>query len=243
MTALSVDLVVNDAAIWAGAGQLRLARQLESAVGEGHVFGLGLDDPARLWFSRPDDLQGTSSPRVDFVPHLIASVAPGPGTVRWGWSLEPLSSLPAAALSRRLAEFGRTHGLDVLTDPEPAISRLAPEGTDVADVAHRIALVAAQVVGEVPYYTFPAGGGTRGVVLLQPTAPLPPVTALDVTMATTRALADGFLLDHQRAVSSAVQRLGWRWLGSGPPWRAGSGSEVVRFGFDDQGRLTEVASG
>ena len=242
MSALSIDLLVNDAAIWAGAGQLRLSSQLESTVGEGHVFGLDLDDPARLWFSRPEDAQGASSPRVDFVPHLIASVAPGPGTVRWGWSLEPLSALPAAALSRRLAEFGRTHGLDVLTDPEPSLTRLAPEGTDVADVAHRIALVAAQVVGEVPYYTFPAGGGTRGVVLLQPTVALPPATALDVTMATTRALSDGFLVDHQRAVSSAVQRLGWRWLGSGPPWRAGSGDEAVTFSFDDQGRISGLAN-
>ncbi|SDD70045.1 DUF6882 domain-containing protein [Auraticoccus monumenti] len=242
MSALTVDLVVNDAAIWAGAGQLRLTNQLEAVLGEGHVFGLDLEDPARLWFSRPDDPQGTSSPRVDFVPHLIASVAPGPGTVRWGWSLEPLSSLPTTSLSRRLAEFGRNHGLDALTDPEPAISRLAPEGTELADVAHRIALMACQVVGEVPYYTFPAGGGTRGVVLLQPTAPMPPVTALDVSLATTRALADGLLVDHQRAVSAAVQRLGWRWLGSGPPWRATSGTEVLTFTFDDLGRLTGWSS-
>lgn len=238
MSALTVDLVVNDAAIWAAAGQLRLTSQLKSVLGEGYLFGLDLEDPARLWFSRPDDPQGTSTPRVDFVPHLIASVAPGPGTVRWGWSLEPLSELPTARLSRRLAEFGRAHGLDALTDPEPSLTRFAPEGHDVADTAHRIAVLAAQVVGEVPYYTFPGGGGTRGVVLLEPTVPLPPLTALDVSMATTRALGDGYLVDHQRAVSSAVQRLGWSWLGSGPPWRAGSGDELVTFTFDDLGRLT-----
>lgn len=231
--------LVNDGAIWAGTGRLRLDALQQSALGEASEYSLDLAEPLlRLFAGRA---------ALDFVPHLIASIAAGPRTVLWAWDLPELADLPAVAASARIREFGARHQVDALAPGEHPFAEFVDDpdggGADATLVAHRIAIAACQVLGEIPYYVFDAQGGSRGVVLLEPRVPLAPATGLDLVRATTQALAQGELTQHRRAVDFAARRLGWNQRAEGDEVVIEAPDQPVGISFDAGGRITGIQTG
>lgn len=155
-----VQAVADHGALHALLGQRRLEEHLQAALGE---FTLGGDPSAgRLWFASTTDPER----RVDTRPHLVASLAPGPRSLLWGWA-HPQSTGTAAQTLRQL---GEQHGIGELTVPEVPFDTTAtgPElGTEVMDAAHVVAAAAVEATGLTPYYVAPIGGGSVMVYLLE----------------------------------------------------------------------------
>ena len=72
-------------------------------------------------------------------------------------------------LAGQLKDYGDAHGIPSLSAAEVALPTSATGEDltkDIDDAAHLIGWVAVAVTGQAPYYSAPAGGGTRLVFLL-----------------------------------------------------------------------------
>lgn len=163
--------VGQHAAIYAMYRQELLDEMLVERLGE---YRWDADHQARrlLFSSDRGEVAATS--------HLLASIAARPASLLWGFA-EPFAPyVGPEPLAERIRRLGEQHGLDQLTRQEVEYE-LAP-GEDQAEaialMAHDVGMLGVEFFGpDKVYYTFPTGGGSRQVLLLEGlSAPVPEVT-------------------------------------------------------------------
>ncbi len=171
--------------------------------------------------------------------HLIASIAPGPRSVMWGWNHPQGSSDGAAAELRRR---GEEDGVDVLTTGEIAIPTDAAVDDDgIATLAHEIGQAATGILGHGPYYSAPVAGGTRVVFLLD--APIPRLTLATAVIKLPRMLSTGLFRDARTSLWGLATSQGWdfRWTDDAfHGARISDGTSSAEFAFNDLAQITNV---
>jgi len=135
---------------------------------------------------------------------LIASVAPGPGTVVWG------RALPAGgrAGAERLVELGRADGLASLTADEVPFPVLGDGAASAAMAAIEISAVVATATGGGITYVVSAGASAAVLLLGALDFAVP---RIDHTFPTrvAAALGAGTISDHRAAVHGLAVMSGW----------------------------------
>ena len=190
-----------------------------------------------LTFTSNDDSARTLSAQV----HLIASIAPGPRSVLWGWA-HPNGQPDGPAA--QLKAYGEQYGIDELARAEVAF----PDdiGDDVtawvAQAAHTVGGVAVEIIGRSPYYSAPIGGGSRAVFLLD--LPLEPVTVAHAVSVLPRIRAGLEIADERSAVGDLARLAGWsmQWTDEACSGAVvGDASGSAAFEFDAQARITRIS--
>lgn len=173
--------------------------------------------------------------------HLVATIAPGPGSLLWAWA-HP--SGDPQGIAAQLRAYGEQHGIAELTAAEVPFPADASGDEDwIAQAAHTIGGVAVELTGRAPYYSAPVGNGTRAVFLLD--APLPPLTVAEAVVALPRILSGTALSDARTSVWDLARLAGWTLTWTDESF---SGAEVAdatgtaTFRFDEQARIAGIES-
>jgi hypothetical protein len=147
--------------------------------------------------------------RVDTTMSMVASLAPGPRSLLWGWAHPQAFD----AYAERLREHGEQHGIAALTASEvPLVTDAWGEELheQVGTAAHVVGQVAVHVTGDAPYYSVPLGGGSRMVVMLSGHEFPRPRIDEKVPLRVPQAFAGGMLIsDHRRAFHGLGALAGW----------------------------------
>ncbi|WP_460531541.1 DUF6882 domain-containing protein [Flindersiella endophytica] len=227
--------VADRAALYSGLRQLLMGEYLEAELGE---YRWNMDtEQGTLTFSPT----GGGQPIVTRA-HLVASIAPGPRSMLWGWA-HPQAG-PDSPVGR-IRELGEQHGIRELTEPELPFATDAVEEAlldEIAALAHVVGAVAVEATRMSPYYSVPAGGGTRFVFLLEGIE-VPEPQILQVVSRTVHVLGASGVLDQRSAVMGLAQHTGWRiaWTTDGSTVRlTDPSSGEATFGFDEHGRVGEI---
>lgn len=171
--------------------------------------------------------------------HLIASIAPGPRSVMWGWNHPQGSADGAASALRRR---GEEDGVGALTTGEvalPAGARTDEEG--IATLAHEIGQAATGILGHGPYYSAPVDGGTRIVFLLD--APIPRLTLATTVAKLPRMISTGLFRDARTSLWGLATSQGWdfRWNDDGfRSARISDGASTAEVAFNERAQITNV---
>lgn len=174
--------------------------------------------------------------------HLVASIAPGPRSMLWGWAHPQAGPGNPAA---RIRELGEQHGIRELTSPELPFTTDAVEEAlldEIAALAHVVGSVAVEATRMSPYYSAPVGGGTRFVFLLEGIE-VPEPQILHVTSRAVHVLGASGVRDQRSAVMGLAQHTGWRiaWTTDGSTIRlTDPNSGEATFGFDQHGRISGI---
>ena len=151
--------LLTQGAFYSHACQVLLGETLDERLG---AYEWQVDmSQARLSFVSKADSQTRLETTVD----LIASIAPGPRSLLWGWA-SPQSIGTAAEDLRR---YGQEQGIAALTDGELPLDTLLSGDQLIEEIsvsAHEVGTATVGALGRAPYYSVPAGGGTRVVFLL-----------------------------------------------------------------------------
>jgi uncharacterized protein DUF6882 len=229
--------VADRAALYAGLRQTLMADYLEETIGE-HRWDMNTEQ-GTLRFSPTNGGQPISARA-----HLVASIAPGPRSMLWGWA-HPQAGPDSPA--GRIRELGEQHGIGELTSPELPFTTDAVEEAlldEIAELAHVVAAVAVEATGMSPYYSAPVGGGTRFVFLLEGLA-VPEPQILHVTSRTVSILQSSGVRDQRAAVFGLAQHAGWRiaWATDGSSVRlTDPRSGEATFGFNESGWISGISS-
>lgn len=183
--------------------------------------------------------------RIDTTMSMVASLAPGPRSMLWGWA-HP-QALDGFAL--QLKAYGEQHGIASLVSGEVALPSDAdgPElHHEIGLAAHLVGQVAVQVTGSSPYYSAPSGGGTRLVVVLSGHAFPTPRIDETVPLRVSAAFQGGTTIsDHRRAFHGLAVLAGWsvEWT---PDWsQVTIGDPVtghaIEVGFDELNRFSRLS--
>ena len=140
--------VANRAAYYATLRQTLLAETLEEQVGDHQIAG-DLQEGTLQFVGAERTLTARC--------HLIASVAPGPKSMLWGWA-HPQGGGEVAG---RVKELGERFGITDLTSPELPFEAGYDIAATAAHLGHLAACVGVEATRISPYYTVNAGGGTR----------------------------------------------------------------------------------
>lgn len=213
-------------------GQRVLSEHLDQQLGE-FRFDVDLLE-GTLWFTSAAD----PSRRVEARSHVIASIAPGPRSILWGWAHPQASD---KTLAGRLRTLGERHGIGDLLSSEVSFTTDAQGddlGNDIAQLAHTIAAAAVEATGMTPYYSVPAGGGSRFVFLLEGIALRPIDLAIDGA-GITSALMGAVTTDQRAALLGLARHAGF---GSTNERETVEITDVrgsrLTCSFDEQDRLT-----
>lgn len=185
-------------AVYAALSQLLLQEGVKERLGEfDYAADLARDS---LVFTG----QSTGA-TIETTVELMASVAPGPQTMRWGRAL-PSGGRAAAQL---ILERGRADGLPSLLNDEVPF----PVGADPDDAAQLAALeigaVVAAVTGGGLTYLVAVGGGTVVVLLLGDLDFARPRIDHRLLTRVPMALGAGTIRDHRAAVDGLAAMSGW----------------------------------
>lgn len=172
--------------------------------------------------------------------HLIATLAPGPRSLRWAWA-NPSGG--DTTLATQLRDAGAAVQNVALTTPElPFPSDIDGDIDDwIAQTAHTVAGAAVELTGRAPYFSAPVDGGTRAVFLLD--APLAPLTVAAAVAALPRVLENVTLTDPRTSLWNLARLAGWnlQWTDetfSGAVISDATASATVR--FDELARITGI---
>ncbi len=194
--------LVSQGAFYSIVRQEMLSELLDQRLGT-YRWQVDMNGPTLSFVSdeRPDT-------RLDLSAEMVASVAPGPKSLLWGWA--NLQSVSAA--NERVKAYGEQHGVTVLTQPEvPLRTEAVGEalGDEVAQVVHEIGRAVVGVLGRAPYYSAPAGGGTRVLFLVD--GPGLPGARIDETLPRLlmSAAGSGATADHRTSFHWLVVHSGW----------------------------------
>lgn len=233
MTFAALQPLADRASLFTALRQDALAEATD-ALGE-HRWDV--DMAARtLTFSADDDPSRCLTAHV----HLIASIAPGPRSLLWGWA-HPNGEVDGAAA--QLRDYGAQYGIDELVRSE--IPFPDDTGDDVsgwvAQAAHTIGGVAVEITGRSPYYSASIGGGSRAVFLLD--LALDPVTVATAVTRLPRVQQGLTVADERSAVWDLARLAGWgmQWIDdaySGAIVSDATGSAT--FTFDERARITGI---
>lgn len=180
------------------------------------------------------------SRRLETRAHMVASIAPGPRSVLWGWA-HPQGD--PGGVAAKIRDAGIADGVAELASGELAF----PDGfdggeDDVAALAHELGTVAVGVTDGGPYYSAPAGGGTRVLFLLD--APLPKLTLATVVTKLQRMLSTGLVRDPRTALWSLAVGEGWTFQWTDSTFtgaKVTDGPSTADFAFNEGGQLTSVS--
>ena len=177
--------------------------------------------------------------RLTAVPHLLASIAPGPRSLMWSWALPQGDP---TGVTDALRAYGQENGIPELTNGEVPFPD--DTGEDVQDwmraFAHMLGMAAVSITGRSPYYTASVGS-SRALLLLD--APIPELTVAAACTRLPRILAGNAFTDPRTGVWEAARLAGWRLDWEGDDFAAATiadASGTARLEFDAQGRITGV---
>lgn len=232
-----IQALADHGALYAVIGQRRLADRLDQRLGE-YSWEVDL---AEGWirFVATADPQRFVQSRLGFV----ASIAPGPRSLLWGWAHPQAIDASAA---ERIRALGEQHGFQDLTVAE--VPLVLADGDDVdaavAALSHVVAAAAVEATGRTPYYSAPAGGGSR-IVFLLPDIDLGPVR-LNVDGAGLGSALLEAATSHQRNAVMGFARHSGFGVRSAPD---GSSDEIadqegsrITVSWDAAGRPTDVSA-
>ncbi|QIM16621.1 hypothetical protein G7067_09715 [Leucobacter insecticola] len=235
MTFESLSPVSTHAALYAHLQQEALER-LTDTLGE---YRWDVDTTAGiLTFTSPVD----PSRSIVAGCEVIASIAPGPRSMLWGWSMEQGR---ADGFAAKIRSYGAQHGIAELTAPEvffptDPIDDLA---SWVLGASHQVGAVATAVTGHGPYFSAPFGGGSRAVCMLTLNPPLPKPTVSEAVVALPRLLSGLPLTDPRQAVLGLARLSGWsaEWTDAQyTHLTVDDNVSKATIEFDEQGRVVRV---
>lgn len=169
--------------------------------------------------------------------HLLASIAPGPRSILWGWA-HPRGD--DVGLGLRAA--GERHRLPELVAEElPFPEGFEPSEDEIAHLAHEIGAAAVGILARGPYYSAP-NGTSRVLFILD--APLPMLTLATAFAKAPRILGSGLINSPRRAVEGLATMMGWAATpvaeGKGLSLSDGASSATVM--FDEHGRWAGLSA-
>ncbi|RZS37606.1 hypothetical protein EV193_105164 [Herbihabitans rhizosphaerae] len=231
-----LQAVADRSALYAALRQTLLSDYLEETLGE-HRWGMNMEQ-GTFTFSQVNG-DRTIAARA----HLVASIAPGPRSMMWGWA-HPQSGADNPV--RRIRELGEQHRIADLTTAELPFTTDAVEdalGQEIAALAHVVGAAAVEATRLSPYYSAPASGGTRIVFLLEG-LDVPRPTITHIMTRTVPLLQAGEIRDHRSAVFGLAQHTDW-----GIAWNqdrsqvqlTDPASGTATIGFDQYGRITGIS--
>lgn len=222
--ALTLDLIVDDAAFLSYEHQLHLA-DLAEQLGE-HSWHVDLD-------TRTLDLAGQRTLRT--TAHLLGSTSEDAGSWLWGWANPSGFSPQVTEVGAQVAELGRGHGVRELADPEIPLE---------PDTAARLTDAAKVITGHWTSYSGEAGPGTRVYFLIDaPELALPAPSTPRCLRVMAESLGTGMVHDHQRALASYTRFRGIAATNGhdGTPVRMQLPDGEITVAFDDIGRIADLS--
>ncbi|MDH6197137.1 hypothetical protein M2272_003790 [Mycobacterium frederiksbergense] len=221
-------------ALYAAMSQLLLQEGVEERLGGEFDYAADLATDSFVFTGR------TSGATINTTVELMASVAPGPQSVRWGRAL-PTGGRAGAQL---ILERGHSDDLPSLVNDEVSF----PGGDDPDAAAEYAALeigaVVAAVTGGRLTYIAAVGGGTLAVLLLGDLDFAQPRIDHRFPTRVPMALGAGTIEDHRSAVHGLAAMSGWiiDWAGD---WSRAELTDPVTGGsataeFDEYARLTAL---
>ncbi len=232
MTFETLRALADRAALFTALRQDQL-REATAGLGE-HHWDVDLAE-GRFTFTAEDDETRT----IEAVPHLIASIAPGPRSLMWAWALPQGDR---TGTSEKLRAYGEQHGIPELTSPEVPFPDDAGDDIQdwIAQLAHAIAGAAVEITGLSPHYSAPAGG-SRAVLLLD--APLEPLTIAAAVPVIPRVLSELSLGDPRASVWDLARLAGWHleWTDeSFTGVNVTDATGAATFRFDERARIAGI---
>lgn len=195
--------LVTQGAFFALAHQHLLGDTLEERLGE-HTFEGDLSERRISFVSVADPDR-----RLDTTADLVATLAPGPRSLLWGWA----NPQGAGTTAGDLRAYGEQHGIPALCQPEVPLRTEAtgdPLADEIAQSVHTVGQAVVGALGRAPYYSAPVGGGTRALFLLSG-SDLPRL-AIGPTLPRylMAAASAGTTTDHRTAFHWMAVYAGWR---------------------------------
>lgn len=198
-----------------------------------------------------DALEGTVTftSKADPARHIaadaevIASIAPGPRSMVWGWSIPQGRPDGFAAQVRA---YGAQYGVAELTASEVPFPGDVTEnlGAYALELAHQIGAVTAAVTGRGPYFAASVGGGSQALFLLTLNPPLPQLTIAAAVPALPRLLSGVALSDPRGAIVGLAALARWTLTWADEQYLEATlndGTSTATVSFDQQGRITNIA--
>ncbi|GAA3929630.1 DUF6882 domain-containing protein [Microbacterium soli] len=177
---------------------------------------------------------------VSAVPHLLASIAPGPRSLMWSWALPQGDR---AGVAEQLRAYGHQHGIAELTEGEVPFPDDAGDDLEawMTELGHVIGGAATEITGRSPYYTASVDGA-RAVLLLD--GAIAPLTVESALTALPRLLSGLALRDPRASVWDLGRLAGWQLEWGDDAFTAAvltdaTGSATFR--FDAFARITDVS--
>ncbi len=232
MTFETLRALADRAALFTALRQDQLVAATD-ALGE-HRWDVDLDAGTFTFASFEDPARTLTA-----TPHLLASIAPGPRTLRWSWALPQGDR---TGITERLRAYGEEHGISELTQGEVAFPDDAGDDLEewIAALAHVVGGAATEITGLSPYYSA-STGGARAVLLLD--APLDALTVASAVTALPRILWDLTLTDPRASVWDLARLAGWRLEWADDAFSAATLTDATgtaTFRFDEYARITDV---
>lgn len=235
MTFAALQPLADRAALFTALRQDALARVADDLG----AHRWDVDMTARtLTFTAEEDPSRTLVGRID----LVATVAPGPRSLLWGWA-HPHGDPEGPAA--QLRAYGEQHGIAELTSPEVAFPDDIGEDVEgwIAQAAHTVGGVAVEIVGRSPYYSAPTGGGSRAVFLVD--IALPPFTVAEASIALPRIQSQVAIPDQRSAVWDLARLAGWDMSWADEAYSAATVTDATgstTFHFDEYARIARIES-
>ncbi|MFC7789780.1 DUF6882 domain-containing protein [Microbacterium sp. MAHUQ-60] len=232
MTFETLRALADRAALFTALRQDQLAAATE-ALGE-YRWDVDLDAGA-LTFASTDDPALT----LTAIPHLLASIAPGPRSLMWSWALPQGDR---TGITDRLRRYGEEHNISELTQGEVAFPDDVGDDLEewIAALARTIGAAAVEITGLSPYFSAHTGGA---IAVLLVEAPLDPLTVASAVSALPRILWDLDLSDPRASVWDLARLSGWRLEWADDAFSAATVADATgsaTFRFDEYARITDV---
>lgn len=217
--------VANRAAFYANLKQTLFSEYLAEQLGE-HQFEGDMEAGILRFVGADRSITATA--------HLIASIAPGPRSMLWGWA-HPQGGGEVAG---KVKALGERYGITDLTTPELPFEPGEDLRETVVQLAHLVGYAGIEATRLSPYYTVDAGGGTRLVFVLEG-IDVPEPELMQVVSRMEFVLSAGNITDHRSSVLGlAEHRPGFVVTEDGSDVRLSDESGSVDFTFDEQRRIT-----
>ncbi len=197
-----------------------------------HRWDVDLDSGTVTFSSLADRFLGVTTQAT-----LIATLAPGAGSLLWGWA-HPQGDPEGPAVLLR--QHGQESGIGALTEPQvgfPDESVLDPSW--IEDTAQLVGLTAVDVIGRGPHFVAPLEGGTSAVFLLD--AGLAHPTVAEAASLLPGILDSAQLHDGRTSAWGLARLADWalEWTDAGYLGaRVRDASGQALFGFDEASRIT-----